>query len=338
MDNPPHLNSSNVTLFIPTYQRPKMIKKAIESCQSQSYKNVVIFVSDNCSKDETPEVVASLAKDDPRIHYFCHSKHLKMLEHYQFGLDTIESEFFSFLSDDDILLPSFVETALLGFSTFPDIAFFSCSTALIEYESKKIIDIPLHYWPREGRFTPEETLPIMVSRWPVPTTILFRKTYALKATIDFTNPVVWDCDFLIQLAEQFPIAISKKICGVFHSHTGSASKEKDFRLPFQKIFQKIETSSSINEPLKVKMRPSMKRLLYRVNLHAIISTFQQGEIIQAKRLAATLFRGNRKPKAFIAYLVTYLCSIAPQIHPFFLFLLKIKRRYKNRMAVTFIPK
>jgi len=61
-----------VSIIIPTYNRAKYIKKAIHSCLNQSYKNIEVLVIDDCSPDNTKEVIESI-KDD-RIKYFKNEK------------------------------------------------------------------------------------------------------------------------------------------------------------------------------------------------------------------------------------------------------------------------
>ncbi|MBD0261856.1 MAG: glycosyltransferase family 2 protein, partial [Tolypothrix sp. Co-bin9] len=42
---------SLVSVIIPTYNRPKYLKQAIESAIKQTYKNIEIIVSDDCSPE-----------------------------------------------------------------------------------------------------------------------------------------------------------------------------------------------------------------------------------------------------------------------------------------------
>ena len=58
-----------VTIGIPTYNRGDgYLREALESALAQTYENLEIVVSDNCSTDNTGEVVE--AYDDPRVSYF----------------------------------------------------------------------------------------------------------------------------------------------------------------------------------------------------------------------------------------------------------------------------
>ena len=60
-----------VTIGIPTYNRADgYLKEALESALRQTYENVEIIVSDNCSTDHTDVLVANYK--DPRLKYVKH--------------------------------------------------------------------------------------------------------------------------------------------------------------------------------------------------------------------------------------------------------------------------
>lgn len=58
-----------VSIIIPTYNRRHMIGKAIDSCLSQSYKNIEIIICDDHSTDGTNKYIEERIKEDPRIIY-----------------------------------------------------------------------------------------------------------------------------------------------------------------------------------------------------------------------------------------------------------------------------
>lgn len=54
-----------VSVLMPTYRRPQLLRKALASAVKQTYRNLQIIVRDNASGDETPDVVRSFT--DSRI-------------------------------------------------------------------------------------------------------------------------------------------------------------------------------------------------------------------------------------------------------------------------------
>jgi len=63
-----------ITTIIPTYQRPKLLRRAIKSGLNQNYPHFQVCVYDNASGDETETVVREFTAKDSRIQYFRQEK------------------------------------------------------------------------------------------------------------------------------------------------------------------------------------------------------------------------------------------------------------------------
>lgn len=328
-----------ITIFIPTYRRPELLSKAIESVLNQTYGDLQVVISDNASGDETSNVIQRFANQDPRVQSICQPKNLGMLGNYNYCLSIIQTEYFSFLSDDDVLLPSFCETALAGFAQFPQIAFFASSTAIIS-QQKGVLRVPLDLWPREGLFEAPEGALQMIGKYPVPMTVLFRTKMAATATIDLQNPIAWDCDYLIQLASRFPIAISKKQTGIFLCHPSSFSGMQSLATTLQSIqriqervnhFTWIEKSVqlSIQELLKSDLRETIRRSLLA---HLALKQFQK-----AKEGVSTLLCRPLKIKDLFFWAAIRALISLPPIRPIFYLMLKIRAiKRKKKISTLYI--
>ena len=91
-----------VTIAIPTYNRANAyLKQAIESSVNQTYRNIEIIISDNCSADNTEEVVKSF--NDPRIRYFRQDVNIGMLNNENLCVEKARGDFFLLLCDDDLI-------------------------------------------------------------------------------------------------------------------------------------------------------------------------------------------------------------------------------------------
>lgn len=230
-----------ITIFIPTYRRPQLLKRAIESALAQTYANIQVIVSDNHSNDETQSIAAEFLKKNRNFKYFRQGENIGMMSNYLFGLSQIKTDYFSILSDDDILLPQYCEEAMDAFTKHPEIAFFAGSTIIVN-ENKKAIAAPLMNWQREGLYSPRESLSQLIGNFPVPTSVMFKKTEIAEFEIDRDNPMYWDCDFLIQIASLKSIFISKKPCAIFNTHSGGYSFSADQKA----ISRLIERVNSFN--------------------------------------------------------------------------------------------
>ncbi len=101
-----------VTTLIPTFRRPDLLRRAIESALNQTFRDLRVCVYDNASGDATANVVRRLCEADSRVTYFCHPTNIGSLANFQYALVGVKTKYFSFLSDDDYLLPSFYERAV----------------------------------------------------------------------------------------------------------------------------------------------------------------------------------------------------------------------------------
>lgn len=103
-----------IDIYIPTYNRKDLLKKAIDSALAQTYPNITIIVSDNASSDGTDVMMGQMALENPKIHYYRQDQNLGALGNcqkciYEYGV----GEFALFLSDDDELLdPAYIEKAV----------------------------------------------------------------------------------------------------------------------------------------------------------------------------------------------------------------------------------
>lgn len=96
-----------ITIGLPVYNGEKTISKALTNIVNQSYKNLEILISDNCSTDQTEEEVKKF--NDPRIKYFKQSMNLGSTGNFDFVLQNASGEYFMWHSHDDWLDLDYIE-------------------------------------------------------------------------------------------------------------------------------------------------------------------------------------------------------------------------------------
>jgi glycosyltransferase involved in cell wall biosynthesis len=100
-----------VTIGIPTYNRAgSYLKCSLESALNQRYNNLEIIVSDNCSQDNTKELV--LGYNDGRIKYYRHDPSVKPHENAHYCVMNALGEYFLLLHDDDLIDSDFIEVCV----------------------------------------------------------------------------------------------------------------------------------------------------------------------------------------------------------------------------------
>lgn len=103
------VNEPLVTIAIPTYNRPKEIINAIESAIHQTYNNLEIFISDNCSPNEQVEQICrKYANKDKRIRYIRQPQNKGPLSNYNYLLENANGKYHIYLADDDWLSENYI--------------------------------------------------------------------------------------------------------------------------------------------------------------------------------------------------------------------------------------
>ncbi|MCU0414693.1 MAG: glycosyltransferase [Ignavibacteriaceae bacterium] len=94
-----------ITVIIPQKDRAEYLIHTLRTCLIQDYPNFEIIVSDDCSTDNSVEVVSDLMKTDSRIKLFAHSNHLGMRDNFEFALNQVRTGYVMALGGDDGLAP-----------------------------------------------------------------------------------------------------------------------------------------------------------------------------------------------------------------------------------------
>ncbi len=94
------------TIIIPTANRAKLLRRAIESVLKQRCEDWEICIADDGSTDNTQEVVKSFT--DPRIHY-SFQQHQERSVARNKGIEMAKGQYLCFLDDDDYFFPEHLE-------------------------------------------------------------------------------------------------------------------------------------------------------------------------------------------------------------------------------------
>lgn len=102
-------NKSLVSVIIPTYNRAKLLLRAINSVLNQTYNNLELLVVDDASTDKTKEIVKKMMEKDKRIKYIRHKKNRGGSTARNTGIKKSSGKYIALLDDDDEWLPKKIE-------------------------------------------------------------------------------------------------------------------------------------------------------------------------------------------------------------------------------------
>lgn len=132
-----HSHSSQeplVSVIIPTYNRPDYLKQAITSAVKQTYRNIEIIVSDNCSPESPETLVKSFG--DSRIRFFRHTKNVGMFPNQMNAFKMAQGKYVASLHDDDMWNEDFLEKLVPPLEENPDAILAFCDQYVMDAQSK----------------------------------------------------------------------------------------------------------------------------------------------------------------------------------------------------------
>jgi len=97
-----------VSILIPTYNSAKFVYETIESAITQTYENLEVIVVDNCSTDDTFEIIKNFESRFPNLKIYQNSKNLGPVRNWKRCVELATGEFAKLLFSDDLIENTFV--------------------------------------------------------------------------------------------------------------------------------------------------------------------------------------------------------------------------------------
>jgi len=97
------------SVVIPAYNRTHLVKRAIKSVLLQTYLEFEIIIVDDCSCDNTEEVIQEVIKEDKRVRYVKLDKNRGAAAARNRGVELSKGDYIAFLDSDDEALNMWLE-------------------------------------------------------------------------------------------------------------------------------------------------------------------------------------------------------------------------------------
>lgn len=286
--------NATITAIIPTYRRPKLLKRAIMSVLGQTYPHLKVCVYDNASGDDTRNIVMAIAEKDSRVNYHCHSTNVGLVKNFIYGIQKVDTPFFSVLSDDDVIMPHFYEKAMAGFQSFP-LAMFSSMDSIRISTDNKILAGPV--WQDKMKFFESGTAFEGIVKGSIPAPwvgTLFRKE--IIDEIGLPNPLSGPClndNFILRAAARFPCVVCPGIgCAIMENlqSVGYAMDALDATWPKWWVTTVEDIQSDIKVALAIRQQarlifPDLRRLAFQQVIQGL-GNFANKNIEYAKKAAS----------------------------------------------------
>ena len=99
-----------VSVFIPTYNASSCIEETLKSVLSQTYSDIEVWIVDDCSTDDTVEILSQWQQRDTRVHVLSKDKNEGFVPFSWVSVfPHLKGEFTLYMSHDDFLSPDCIE-------------------------------------------------------------------------------------------------------------------------------------------------------------------------------------------------------------------------------------
>ncbi len=322
------LKPARITTVIPTYRRPEKLRRAIRSVLKQTYPHFRILVLDNASGDETATVVRELRQQDPRIEYVCHAQTIDVVQNFQAGLLSVQTEFFSFLADDDVLLPNFFKDTMAQLEAYPQAACCVGSAVEVDEATGAILRVPMNLWQDVPFATSNELLHDVICHGVNWCGTLFRTAICRQVEPLNQEFKTFDYEYMIRLATRHPFALSKSPAALFVHHVGSYSNMRHPKLiwpSWTQFFPLIDAATHLTLEEKRQAKEWIQRQIDRALTSMTLRNLLTHKFLEARQ-AIDLLIEQRAEKRLLKILKTCLVLAEHSFLMFFFFTLPLRLR------------
>lgn len=213
-----------VSVCIPAYNSSEYIADTIESILNQTYTNLELVVVDDCSKDNTAEIVEGYAARDSRVRLVRNEKNLGMTGNWTKAVRETKGEYVKLICADDILYPESIRKELTACLRHPDVTLVTSDSSLINEEGTRTARY--NRFPVGGLHNGKKIAKLSLVLWsffgPPCDTFFPRKSFDnAGGYFDPQFPFILDLDMWLRMAYQGKVYVIKEELNGFRTRNDS---------------------------------------------------------------------------------------------------------------------
>jgi glycosyltransferase involved in cell wall biosynthesis len=133
-----------VSVCLPLYKGAKFLGEAIESVLAQTYSDFELLIGDDCSPDNSAEIMKEYASRDKRIKVWTNETNLGHYGNYNACIKRVSGKYVKLFAQDDILHPQMLERFVNVMEKNPNVTLINCTRAWMDEHGQPIkIETPL---------------------------------------------------------------------------------------------------------------------------------------------------------------------------------------------------
>lgn len=190
-----------VSVIIPSFNRSRMLKEAIDSVLAQNFRDFELIVADDGSTDDTPDVLESYQENIIVIR----QENRGVSAARNAGIAAASGEYLAFLDSDDLWLPGKLSEQVAFFNSRPDALI--CQTEEIWIRNGKRVNPKLKHKKQSGMIFEPSLHLCLVS----PSAVMIKRSlFEIVGLFDESLPACEDYDLWLRIICRYPIFLTEK--------------------------------------------------------------------------------------------------------------------------------
>jgi glycosyltransferase involved in cell wall biosynthesis len=275
------------SVVIPTYNRAGFIVKTLRSVLAQTYAHREVIVVDNCSTDNTAELLEPFARAG-QIRFIQHERNYERSRSRNTGMEAAKGDFLTLLDSDDLMYPTCLEDAARFALDNPTVKLFQSLAEVIDESGEVVYRMP--YPPLRDRLK-------AISEGNFMSCIgdfLSREIYqAYRFDEDPSMPGLEDWDFWLRVLADHEVARLEKVNSGILQHGGRSVNNQDIerlRAGFARMLARLGGDPH----LSAVYRPYLRRI--RATCELYLATLTNSGRIHAAALKFLLRAAATDPR------------------------------------------
>lgn len=125
-----------ISVILPTYNGARFIKQSIDSIVAQTFPNWELIIVNDCSTDQTLELIEPYAKSDARIKIISNKTNKKLPASLNIGFNQAKGRFLTWTSDDNYYAPDAFKKMLKVFEDNSSIDFVYADMCVVDEDGR----------------------------------------------------------------------------------------------------------------------------------------------------------------------------------------------------------
>lgn len=250
-----------ISVCIPNYNYGRYITEAIESVLCQTFEDFELVIVDNCSNDNSIDIIKKFSTSDSRLKCFFNKQNVGMANNWNLCLNYARGEYIKILCADDLLMPSYLENTIDAFMNHPSAVMVSCARSITNEYLERIM--VLSYSDRNMVEKGADVIKRCIQGGNLigePTATIFKKSAASRG-FDPNYKHLIDFEMWLHLLETGDyVFIPDELC-LFRQHDNQGTKYNFRSLEFVddeiNIYNKYKDRLSFFEKQRVKSKLTM---------------------------------------------------------------------------------